>query len=69
LIAVQTENFAGTFICKETEGAHYQTISYWSRSKTLTTDQLAGLDGFLAKYERTNTSLMRDIEQEACVIT
>lgn len=61
-----TENFAGIFICKETEDFHYQTISYWSRSKTLSGEQLANLDDFLAKYEKINLTYMKDVKQDAC---
>lgn len=61
-----TENFAGLFVCKETEDFHYQTISYWSRSKSLSGEQLANLDDLLAKDEKVNLSYMKDVKHETC---
>lgn len=63
-----TENYAGIFSCKEVEDIHYQTISFWSRTKVLSEEAINVLNGVVSKYPAINISYLKDVKQEDCEV-
>jgi hypothetical protein len=68
-IKILLVNYAGIFTCKEVEDIHYQTISFWSRSKVLSEEAFNVLNGVVSKYPSVDISLMKDVKQEDCVVS
>lgn len=62
-------NYAGVFTCKEVEDIHYQTISFWSRTKVLSEEALKVLNDVVAKYPAVDVSYMKDVKQEDCEVS
>lgn len=63
-----TVNYAGIFICKESEGVHYQTISFWSRTKILSDEAFTSLNAILSKHEAIDVSYMKAVNHDDCEI-
>lgn len=62
----RTVNYAGVFICKESDDVHYQMISFWSRTRTMSDEVLESISKELAKYEVIDQSFMKPVKQVDC---
>lgn len=61
----KTENYAGSIICKQGEKNFYPSLFFWSRTKTLSDEATAVLNGFMTKYSLGAFDLA-DVNQKDC---
>lgn len=62
-----TENYAGSIICKQGEKNYYPSLFIWSRTQTLSEEAAATLNGFIKKYSLEGVELA-DVKQEDCSV-